>query len=74
MQGNITARWSGWSDSPAGIHEYEIEVYKMDKFGETLGYKTGPIFVKNVNSTEPTEATFSLHPTEPGQYSVSVLV
>ncbi|XP_077997650.1 uncharacterized protein LOC144450798 isoform X2 [Glandiceps talaboti] len=70
--GDITVRWSGWSDTLSGILRYEYEVYKMQPYNEELGYRSEPAIAKG--TVTATESEFVITLTEPGDYCVLLTV
>ena len=52
FQGDLSLRWAGWSDSLAGIEQYELAVYKMKAFGYKLTHNGETALVREtLNAT-----------------------
>ncbi|XP_070570801.1 uncharacterized protein [Ptychodera flava] len=68
----IIVGWSGWSDGLSGILKYEYEVYKMQPYGDVLGYRSIEPIIKDEVDASSSSITMSL--TEPADYCVLLTV
>ncbi|XP_070571273.1 uncharacterized protein [Ptychodera flava] len=70
--GAITVGWSGWSDGLSGILKYEYEVYKMQPYGDVLGYRSIEPIIKD--ELDASSTSFTMNLTEPAEYCVLLTV
>ena len=62
-QGYIRISWDGWSDSPAGIEKYEVEVFKLVAVGDNLEQQA---VLENLQDLESDQRETSVALTAPG--------
>uniref|UniRef100_A0ABM0MJ98 Uncharacterized protein LOC102806247 n=1 Tax=Saccoglossus kowalevskii TaxID=10224 RepID=A0ABM0MJ98_SACKO len=70
--GDITVQYNGWHDDLSGILRYEYEVYKMQAYGDVLGYRSiSPVLSGQVDLPA---TQFSIILSDPGVYCVMLTV
>ena len=63
MQGSIRVEWYGWTDTPSGIKGYELEIFKMQPYGDELGVPTNYLISQKLNQIV---THFDVELTDPG--------
>ena len=70
MQGSIRVEWPGWTDTPSGIKGYELEIFKMQAYGDELAVPTNYLLSIKLNQTV---THFDVELTDPGVSLKNVL-
>ena len=63
MQGSIRVEWLGWTDTLSGIKGYELEIFKMQPYGDELEVPTNYLLSQKLNQTV---THFDVELTDPG--------
>ncbi|XP_077865058.1 uncharacterized protein LOC144350866 [Saccoglossus kowalevskii] len=69
---DISVQYSGWHDDLSGILRYAYEVYKMQAYGDVLGYRSIPPVMSGQVDPPATQFTITLN--HPGVYCVMLTV
>nr|XP_006818613.1 PREDICTED: uncharacterized protein LOC102807323 [Saccoglossus kowalevskii] len=69
---DITVQYIGWHDDLSGILRYEYEVYKMQAYGDVLGYRSIPPVMSG--QVDPPAKQFTITLNDPGVYCVMLTV
>ena len=60
-------RWAGWTDTLAGIKQYELTVYKMKLYGDKLAHHGVPELLRETLRNTENETNITL--VDPGKAS-----
>ena len=58
-------RWAGWSDTLAGIKQYELALYKLQPYGDKLAHHGVAALVRE--SLDANKNSFNTNLVDPGR-------
>ena len=64
LQTDITVHWAGWKDELAGIKGYELEINKLQPYGDTLAHSTTALVRKSLSANND---SFNISLVDPGE-------